>query len=158
MAVAELNDDMISLKPGTTRVITPDATFREGTTVFFRNGKYYFLWSEDDTRSENYRVRYGTTDSPTGKINIPANNLVIAKDPAAGLYGTGHNSILQIPGKDEWYIVYHRFNYPRGITMGNAAGYYREVCIDRLEFNNDGTIKQVQPTHEGIKPVILTQK
>ena len=104
MAVAELNDDMISLKPGTTRVITPDATFREGTTVFFRNGKYYFLWSEDDTRSENYRVRYGTTDSPTGKINIPANNLVIAKDPAAGLYGTGHNSILQIPGKDEWYI------------------------------------------------------
>ncbi|WP_229201943.1 family 43 glycosylhydrolase, partial [Arsenicibacter rosenii] len=30
MAVAELNDDMVSLKPGTGKVITPDKTFREG--------------------------------------------------------------------------------------------------------------------------------
>src|SRR5690606_22471201 len=60
LAVAELNPDMISLKPGTTQVITPDRTFREGATVFFRNGLYYILWSEDDTRSENYRVRYAT--------------------------------------------------------------------------------------------------
>ena len=26
------------------------------------------------------------------------------------------------------------------------AGYYREVCIDRLYFNEDGTIKSVEPT------------
>ncbi|MDB5280253.1 MAG: beta-xylosidase, partial [Ferruginibacter sp.] len=155
MACAELNDDMISLKQETEKVITPDNTFREGTTVFFRNGRYYFLWSEDDTRSENYKVRYGTGISPTGPISIPANNLVIAKDTAAGIYATGHNSIIQIPGKDEWYIVYHRFNYPNGIKMGDAAGYNREVCIDKLEFNTDGSIKQVTPTHKGIKAVIL---
>jgi hypothetical protein len=155
MACAELNDDMISIKEGTTKVITPDASFREGTTVFYRNGLYYFLWSEDDTRSENYRVRYGTADSPTGKITIPANNLVLAKDTAAGIYATGHNSILQLPGKDEWYIVYHRFAYPNGITMGRAAGYNREVCIDKLEFNSDGSIRQVTPTHEGVKAIKL---
>ena len=34
MAVAELNDDMISIKQETIKVITPDATFREGTHVF----------------------------------------------------------------------------------------------------------------------------
>jgi arabinoxylan arabinofuranohydrolase len=151
MAVAELNDDMVSIKPGTVKVITPsDKTFREGATVFFRNGTYYFLWSEDDTRSENYRVRYGTATSPEGPISIPANNLVLAKDMAAGIYATGHNSILQVPGKDEWYIVYHRFNYPNGILMGRAAGYNREVCIDKMEFNADGSIKLVQPTHKGI--------
>ncbi len=156
MAVAELNDDLISIKNETTKIITPsDKTFREGTTVFFRNGLYYFLWSEDDTRSENYRVRYGTSTSPTGPITIPANNLVIAKDTTARIYGTGHNSVIQVPGKDEWYIVYHRFNYPNGIYMGNAAGYNREVCIDVLEFNADGTIKQSRPTHKGIKPVVL---
>ncbi|MFC0772372.1 family 43 glycosylhydrolase [Terrimonas alba] len=149
MAVAELNDDMVSLKPGTTRVITPDSTFREGTHVLYRNGIYYFMWSEDDTRSENYRVRYGTTASPTGKINVPANNLVIAKDVASGIYATGHHSVIQVPGKDEWYIVYHRFNYPNGINMGEAAGYNREVCIDKLEFNTDGSIKQIIPTHKG---------
>ena len=146
MAVAELNKDMISIRPNTTRIITPDKTFREGSYVFFRKGIYYFLWSEDDTRSENYRVRYGTSKSPVGPIIVPEQNLVIAKDTAKGIFGTGHNSILQVPGKDEWYIVYHRFNRPYGIKMGDAAGYNREVCIDKLEFNEDGTIKQVVPT------------
>jgi GH43 family beta-xylosidase len=155
MACAELNEDLISLKKETVKVITPDNTFREGTTVFFRNGQYYFLWSEDDTRSENYKVRYGISNSPTGPIAIPAKNLVIAKDTAAGIYATGHNSVIQIPGKDEWYIVYHRFNYPNGIKMGDAAGYNREVCIDKLEFNTDGSIRLVTPTHKGIKAVIL---
>jgi len=153
MACAELNADMISIKPESVKVMTPNDTFREGTTVFFRNGKYYFLWSEDDTRSENYRVRYGTSDSPLGKISIPENNLVIAKNKEAGIYATGHNSILQIPGKDERYIVYHRFNYPKGITMGDAAGFNREVCIDKMEFDKDGNILLVKPTHEGIKPI-----
>lgn len=155
MACAELNDDMVSIKQETVNLMTPDNTFREGATVFFRNGKYYFLWSEDDTRSENYKVRYGTSDSPMGKINIPQNNLVIAKDKEAGILGTGHNSIIQVPGKDEWYIVYHRFNYPKGLSMGEAAGYNREVCIDKLEFNADGSIKQAIPTHQGIKAIQL---
>ena len=150
MAGAELNDDMISLKPGTTKVMTPDATFREGAHVLYRNGTYYFMWSENDTRSEDYRVRYGTSDSPLGKITIPENNLVIAKDKEAGIYGTGHHSVIQVPGTDEWYIVYHRFNYPKGITMGDAAGYNREVSIDKLEFNKDGSIQKVKPSHKGI--------
>jgi hypothetical protein len=39
--------------------------------------------------------------------------------------------------------------------MGDAAGYNREVCIDRLYFNSDGTIKLVIPTLKGvIKPVL----
>ena len=146
MAVAELNKDMVSIKPKTIKVRTPDNTFREAITVFYRNGIYYFLWSEDDTRSENYRVRYGTSKSPDGVIRIPENNLILAKDPSKGIYGTGHNSVLQIPGKDEWYIVYHRFSRPNGIKMGDAAGYHREVCIDRMEFNEDGSIRQVIPT------------
>jgi hypothetical protein len=150
MAGAELNDDMTSIKPETQTILKPDRTFREGTYVFYRNGIYYFMWSEDDTRSENYRVRYATSTSPLGAFTFSENNLVIAKDTSAGIYGTGHHSILQIPGTDEWYIVYHRFNYPNGIKMGRAAGYNREVCIDKLEFNADGTIKRVIPTHKGI--------
>lgn len=146
MAVAELNKDMVSVRKNTIKVMTPDETFREAITVFYRNGLYYFLWSEDDTRSENYRVRYATAQSPTGPLTIPENNLVLAKDPSKGIYGTGHNSVLQIPGKDEWYIVYHRFSRPNGIRMGEAAGYHREVCIDVMEFNEDGSIKTVIPT------------
>lgn len=146
MAVAELNEDMVSIKKNTIKVMTPDKTFREAITVFYRNGIYYFLWSEDDTRSENYRVRYATSTSPTDTLTIPENNLILAKDPSKGIYGTGHNSVLQVPGKDEWHIVYHRFSRPNGITMGDAAGYHREVCIDKMEFNSDGSIKPVVPT------------
>ena len=150
MAGAELNKDMTSIKPGTQSILKPDRTYREGTYVFYRKGKYYFLWSEDDTRSPNYRVRYAISDSPLGKFTIPENNLILAKDTLQGIFGTGHNSVLQIPGKDEWYIVYHRFSYPDGIKMGDAAGYNREVCIDKLEFNEDGSIRQVVPTHKGV--------
>ncbi len=153
MAVVELNDDMVSIRKDTIKVMTPDRTFREGVHVFFRNGKYYFLWSEDDTRSENYRVRYAISDSPTGPLQIPADNLVIAKAPEAGIYGTGHNSTIQVPDKDEWYIVYHRFTYPKGIRMGGDAGFHRETCIDRLEFDSEGRILRTPPTLNGIEPL-----
>lgn len=147
LAVAELNSDMISIKKNTMKVLTPDHTFREGVYVIYRKGVYYFLWSEEDTRSENYRVRYGTSTSPYGPITIPPNNLILQKDPAKGIYGTGHNSVLQIPETDKWYMVYHRFNYPNGISMGDAAGFHREVCMDALYFDASGAIIPVVPTH-----------
>ena len=153
MAVAELNKDMVSFKEGTTKLIAVDRTFREGTYIIYRNGIYYFLWSEDDTRSPNYKVRYGTSKSPVGPIEIPKDNIVIQGNKEQGIYATGHNSVVKVPNKDEWYIVYHRFPYPNGINMGDAAGFHREVCIDKLEFNSDGTIKQVVPTLSGINPL-----
>ena len=60
---------------------------------------------------------------------------------------TGHNSVIQVPGKDEWYIVYHRFQRPEGIKMGDAAGFHREVCIDRMQFDGNGNIIPVVPTN-----------
>jgi GH43 family beta-xylosidase len=79
---------------------------------------------------------------------------VITQNPEQEIFATGHNSVVQIPEKDEWYLVYHRFNRPKGIKMGSPAGFNREVCIDKLEFNTDGSIKQVIPTLKGIEPVI----
>ena len=153
MAVAELNRDMISIKKETIKVLTPDKTYREGTEIFYRNGKYYFMWSEDDTRSPNYRVRYAFMDTPTGPLTIQEDNLVIAKDEETGIYGTGHNSVINAQGTDDWYIVYHRFTRPKGIAMGRSAGFHREVCIDRLTFDEEGKIEPVKPTLKGIDPV-----
>ena len=135
---------MLSIKQAPLTVMTPDKTFREGIYVIYRKGTYYFLWSENDTRSEDYRVRYATAKSPTGPLIIPENNLILAKKPEDGIFGTGHNSVIQIPGKDEWYIVYHRFSKPDGITMGDAAGYHREVCMDKLEFDKNGAIRRAK--------------
>jgi len=157
LAVAELDPDMTSLRKSSVKVITPDRTFREGTHVFYRKGVYYFLWSEDDTGSPNYRVRYAMAKSPTGPLEIPVNNLVIARDDSAGIYGTGHNSTLQVPGTDQWHIVYHRFNYPKGIDSGGEAAFHREVCIDRMEFDSTGRVIRVKPTHKGVNPLPIQQ-
>ena len=110
------------------------------------------MWSEDDTGSPNYKVRYGTSTSPLGPIQVPENNIVIAKDEANGILGTGHHSVVQRPGTDEWYIVYHRLNRPNALNY-RTPGNYREVCIDRMVFNPDGSIKTTVPTLEGIKPL-----
>ncbi len=151
LAAAELNNDMLSIKRETLKVLTPDNTYREGTYVFYRNGKYYFMWSEDDTRSPNYKVRWAFSESPLGPLEIPDNNIVITQDPEKEIFATGHNSVLQIPRKDEWYLVYHRFTYPQGVKMGRSGGFHREVCIDKLEFAEDGAIIQVKPTLKGIE-------
>ena len=150
-----LSDDMMSVD-GTEYVITPtggslsDYAFREGAYVFYRNGLYYFLWSVDDTGSANYHVAYGTSTSPTGPIKVASQPIVIIQDPAHRIYGTGHNSIVNVPGTDDWYIVYHRIN-PN--YLNNGPGTHREVCVDRLTFNADGTIRRVTPTNAGIQPV-----
>ena len=160
MAVAELNEDMLGIDPATTKIITPAGgslstyAYREGTYVFYRDGLYYFLWSVDDTGSPNYHVAYGTADSPTGPVSVAADPILIMQETDSLIYGTGHNSVLQIPGRDEWYTVYHRINRN---YVSDGPGIHREVCIDRLNFNPDGTIQRVVPTRRGIDTIQLNQ-
>ena len=153
---AELNDDMTSFK-GEPTVVLPRKdkaryNYNEGAYVFYRNGLYYFTWSENDTRSKNYRVRYAISDSPTAlvrngqPVTAAEKTIVLQRDDTKQIFGTGHHAILQKPGTDEWYIVYHRFQRPRGAKLDWSAGYNREVCIDPLTFNADGTIQPVKPS------------
>ena len=148
MAGAELNSDMVSVKKETIKVLTPkggtlkDYAYREAPYVFYRKGTYYFLWSVDDTGSPNYHVAYGTSDSPLGPIKVAKDPIVTIQDPAKEIYGPAHNSVVRKPGTDEWYIVYHRIN-KNYLDKDKGPGVHREVCIDRLEFNEDGTIRRV---------------
>jgi beta-xylosidase len=135
--VVELNADMSSFK-GTPQTVSVPG-FREGSVAFKRNGKYYFMFSENDTRDENYDVAYGMGSSPMGPFTKPAVNPILKKDTTQGILGTGHNSVLALPNGD-YYIAYHRFRIPGG------DGTHREVCIDRLEFNADDTIVPVKTT------------
>lgn len=144
-AGVKLGEDLTTYDKSAVVVFPMDRTFREGGHVLFRNGTYYFLWSEDDTRSENYKVRYGTAPTPLGPLAIPPNNIVIQKDPSQGIYATGHNQTIRIPGTDEWRIVYHRFAWPDAVKKGWSAGYHREVCIDPMTFDSEGRIVEVKP-------------
>ena len=165
MAGAELNDDMLSIKKETIKVMTPQGgtlqtwAYREAPYVFYRKGTYYFLWSVDDTGSPNYHVCYGTSRSPLGPIEMVEGQYptILQQVPEKFIYGTAHNSVLQLPGKDEWYIVYHRIN-KNHIERIMQPGIHREVSIDRMTFDKKGRIVPVTPTLDGPAPLSTKKK
>ena len=116
--VVELNSDMVSFKGSPTTISV--GGFREGSVAFKHNGSYYFMWSENDTRSADYNVAYATGKSPLGPFTEAAQNPILQKNTALGILGTGHNSVLALANGD-WYIAYHRFAIP------NGDGTHREV-------------------------------
>ncbi|MEJ2417296.1 MAG: family 43 glycosylhydrolase [Exilibacterium sp.] len=142
---AELADDMVSLVPGTIKTISGLPDFREGLFLVYRQGLYHLNYSIDDTGSQNYRVGYATASSIDGPWT--SQGVILSKNTSMGILATGHNSVLNVPGTDDWYIVYHRFAIPGG------NGTHRETTIDRLTFNPDtGLMEVVTPTLTGVEP------
>ncbi len=127
------------------REITPDG-YVEGPFMFIRNGRYYFMWSEGGWTGPDYSVAYAIGDSPLGPFKRVGK--ILQQDPKVAT-GAGHHSAIQVPGRDEFYIVYHRR------PLDETDRDHRVVCIDRLEFDTDGTIKPVVITNEGVGPVRL---
>ncbi|SDC89628.1 family 43 glycosylhydrolase [Nocardioides lianchengensis] len=146
--MAELADDMVSLKPGTISAMSGLTSYREGSFMNYRNGIYHLTYAIDDTGSPNYRVGYATSTSPTGPWTY--RGVILEKDESQGILATGHSSIVQVPGTDEWYIAYHRFAIPGG------NGTNRETTIDRLTFGEDGLIQKVVPTLSSVAPLAYT--
>lgn len=132
--VVKLNDDMTSFDPAAVKRITPRG-FGEGSFVLKRKGLYYLMWSQYDTRDPRYCVSYATSTSPTGLFTNAANNPILVQ--SGSVKGAGHHSVVQIPGRDEWVIAYHRFHIPGG------DGYHRETCLSPMRFDKEGRIERV---------------
>jgi beta-xylosidase len=147
--IVKLEKDFRSLIPfpdgSLFKEITPEG-YVEGSFMFLRNKKYYFMWSEGNWTGPDYSVAYAISDSPLGPFRRIGK---ILQEDAAIATGAGHHSVFQIPGKNDWYIVYHR--RPLGETDGN----HRVTCIDKLRFDDQGMILPVKMTNEGVKKIIL---
>lgn len=135
---------VIPFKDGSTyHEVTPKG-YVEGPFMLKRGGKYYFMWSEGGWGGPDYSVAYAFSDSPFGPFNRVGK--ILQQDPKIAT-GAGHHSVIKVPGRDEYYIVYHR--RPLGETDRNA----RVTCIDRLEFDAQGFIRPVQMTNQGVQSV-----
>ena len=145
--ICRLKNDFTGIEPfadGTTfKEITPKG-YVEGSVLFRRGDKYYFMWSEGGWTGPDYSVAYAMADSPTGPFTRIGK--ILQQDPKVAT-GAGHHSVIKLPGKEVYYIVYHR--RPLGETDGN----HRVTCIDRMEFDDHGLIKPVKITFEGVAPV-----
>ena len=142
--ITKLNNDFTAVEPlpdgSLFREITPEK-YVEGPFMFIRNGKYYFMWSEGGWTGPDYSVAYAIADSPFGPFKRAGK--ILQQDPAIGT-GAGHHSVIHKQGSDKWYIVYHR--RPPDQTDRNA----RVVCIDLMEFDENGYIKPVVITNTGV--------
>ncbi|MGV3585857.1 MAG: glycoside hydrolase family 43 protein [Adhaeribacter sp.] len=142
--IAKLKNDFTGFVPFEDgkifKEITP-ANYVEGPVMFIRHNKYYFMWSEGGWTGPNYSVAYAVADSPFGPFERVGK--VLQQDPQIAT-GAGHHSVIQTPGKDDWYMVYHR--RPLGETDAN----HRVTCIDKMYFDEKGLIKPIKITNEGV--------
>ncbi len=64
----------------------------------------------------------------------------------AGNSNTNHQAIVAF--KNQWYFIYHN-----GSINTDGSSFRRSVCIDKLFYNTDGTIKRIVMTSESVPPV-----
>ncbi len=138
---ARLNRDMVSID--TTSVIqiaTKRQGYSEGPIFFKRKGIYYYLYTLGG--NEKYQYAYGMSKvSPLGPFEFPANDIISTTNYERQIFGPGHGSVFNVPGTDNYYFAY--LEYGRGSTN-------RQTYVNRLEFNEDGTIRPVDLTLDGI--------
>lgn len=143
--VGVLNDDFdgfVENEAGNIFTEVTPAGYVEGPVLFRRKGKYYFMWSEGSWGNYTYRVAYAIAESPRGPFQRIG---TIMQSDESLATGAGHNSVINVPETDEWYIVYHRHPVP------NQGRDHRVTCIDRMYFKLNGEIEPVKITHTGVR-------
>lgn len=147
--IAKLKSDFTSFIPFKDKTVFKEITpenYTEGPFMFIRNNKYYFMWSEGDWGGPDYCVAYAIADSVMGPFKRIGK--VLEQDPKIAK-GAGHHSIIKAPDSDQYYIVYHR----RPLT--ETSIHSRETCIEEMFFDENGFIKPVIITNEGVKAHVI---
>ena len=137
---AKMNTDMVSVDSNSISIPTPRKGYSEGPIFFERKGIYYYLYTLSG--DEKYQYAYVTSkQSPLGPFDFPKNDIITTTNYATGVYGPGHGNVFNIPGTDDYYIAYLEFS---------RASTNRQTYVNKLEFNEDGSIKPVSLHLNGV--------
>ncbi|MES2734388.1 MAG: family 43 glycosylhydrolase [Bacteroidota bacterium] len=142
-AVGRLNKDMASFQDPP-KLVTPHKYF-EGPHMMKRNNMYYLMYSDSLYYDSTYKVRYAISMKPTGPFTEGKNSPILTSTPDGKISGPGHHYTIRF-GND-YYIVYHRHGQPLYSPYGSPI---RQICIDKLAFEEDGSIKKVVATQQGV--------
>ena len=135
----KLNRDMISLEG---EVMKLNATnFFEAAWVFKRQGVYYFSYST--TPRAQMRIDYLTSNNPTNGFTYRG---VVANQPPLNSNDNNHSAQFEFQGR--WYHVYH--NRIVAKEAGIPTGFRRNLGFEEFSFNDDGAIKKVTYTTNGV--------
>ena len=112
--------------------------FKEGPFAFKRGGWYYltFPWVRKENGTET--LAYAMSKSPLGPWDFKG---IFMAEHSNGCW-TNHHSFVEYKG--QWYLFYHtNFFSPRDDKR-------RSACIEKVKFNQDGTIQEVKQTLRGV--------
>ncbi|HEX9601469.1 MAG TPA: family 43 glycosylhydrolase, partial [Mariniflexile sp.] len=143
-AVGELNTDTMTDIVNPINIPleqTPDPF--EAAYMMKKGHTYILMYSGDSCHDETYNVRYAYSNSPYGPFTPGKNNPILSTNEDKTVHGPGHHSVLR--DGDDYYMVYHRHDYP--MTRGGLS---RQVCMDKMIFENDSVIRTVVPSHKGV--------
>lgn len=132
---AKLKDNMIEIDGEIKQVNFDGFSFTEAPWVHKCNGKYYLRYATEFQE----KIAYAMADNIEGPYEYKGilNELV-------GNSNTNYQSIVAYKG--QWYFLYHN-----GGIQTDGGSYSRSVCIDLMEYNEDGTIKKINMTTSGIQ-------
>ncbi len=135
--VAKLHPDMMTID-SVHYLETRRKEYSEGPIFFKRKGIYYYLYTIGG--DENYEYYYMMSrTSPLGPYITPAEDCVSTTSYMEGVYGPGHGCVFNVG--DDYFFAFLEF----GRNSTN-----RQTYVNRLEFNEDGTIRPVEVTLNGV--------
>ena len=136
--VAKLDETMKEFNTAPKRVSGARYWF-EACWVHKIDGIYYLSYSTG-TYHPNYpqssAIAYATATDPMGPFTYQG----IVNGTVTGW--TNHHSTVEFKG--QWYLFYHSSDLSGGNTVK------RSICAEYLHFNNDGSIRKVKQTKQGI--------
>ncbi|MBN2163404.1 MAG: family 43 glycosylhydrolase [Pontiellaceae bacterium] len=124
--------------------------FFEASHMHKYNGTYYYSYADnyssdytDPPPTPSSQIAYMTSSSPTGPFTYQG---VALPQPPDNYGNNNHHTFFTYQG--QWYAVYHN-RYQAGLD-GVSTTEHRNICLDELNYNPDGTILQIVPTQDGL--------
>ncbi|WP_073098428.1 family 43 glycosylhydrolase [Leeuwenhoekiella marinoflava] len=134
---AKLKDNMIEIDGEIKTIDFEGLDFTEAPWVHEKDDTFYLTYATGFPE----KIAYATAKNLDGPYEYGG-----ILNELAGNSNTNHQSVVEF--KDQWYFIYHN-----GGIQPDGSSYSRSVCIDKLIYNEDGSLKRVQMTSEGVAPV-----
>ena len=138
---ARLSDDKLHIEGELVSIKTARQGYSEGPLMFKRKGIYYYVYTLSG--HQNYANAYMMSrESPlTGFVKPEGNDIFLFSAPENQVWGPGHGNVFYDEGTDAYIFVYLEYG---------DGGTTRQVYANRMEFNEDGTIRTLVPDARGV--------
>ncbi|GAA3990063.1 glycoside hydrolase family 43 protein [Mucilaginibacter dorajii] len=132
---AKLKANMIEIDGEIKKIDFDHLKFTEAPWIHKRKGKYYLSYATGFPE----KIAYAMANHIQGPYHYKG-----ILNEIAGNSNTNHQAIIEFKGQS--YFIYHN-----GAVQPNGGSYSRSVCIDKIYYNKDGSMKRVSMTTEGVQ-------